>query len=100
VVDTLADVVEPWVARAEQWAANHKAAREAGEAHIPAQDHVEPIVAAEAVRLDVPTTTAAEPEEAAKPAGLDSLAELDAELDAEVAGWSDTPAADDRGEGR
>jgi len=102
VVDTLADRVEPWMAKAEQWAADRKAARVADAAvaeHVPAQEHVEPVVTAEAVRLDTPQADAA----GKRAEVVDPLAALDAELDAEVAGWTDataTDSRDERGEGR
>lgn len=99
VVDTLADYVEPWMVRAERWAAARKttqATDAAAETCVPAQDHAEPIVRAETVRLDKPepataTTPAADTGEAADP-----LAELDAELDAT---WAEA-GRDDRPEGR
>ncbi|SFW50440.1 type IV secretory system conjugative DNA transfer family protein [Amycolatopsis australiensis] len=99
VVDTLADLVEPWMAKAEQWAADRKAARAAKAAAVPVQDHAEPVVRAETVRLDVAgPDTAHTPadDRAAETAEANPLAELEAELDAT---WAEA-TGDDRGEGR
>ncbi|WP_103348687.1 type IV secretory system conjugative DNA transfer family protein [Amycolatopsis sp. CA-128772] len=100
VVDTLADRVEPWVARAEQWASDRKTRAGGAGVEVPAQDHAEPMVRAETVRLDVPETNApAAPDAGAATAPApeaDPLAALDAELDAR---WAEA-GSDDRGEGR
>jgi type IV secretory pathway TraG/TraD family ATPase VirD4 len=108
MVDSLADLVEPWVARVEGWAAGRKAARvsdAAAEASMPEPEpepeHAEPMVRAETVRLDVPAAPA--PADTPAAGVVDALAALDAELDAEVAGWAETgpdAARDDRSEGR
>lgn len=82
-VDMLADRVDPWVVRAQDWAAQRKAARVDEPTTPPQAGKGAGSVRVEAVRLDT-----------------DPLAALDAELDAEVAGWTDTPGTDDRGEGR
>lgn len=61
-VDALADRVEPWLERVESWfAARAEARREARKAarvRVPAQDHAEPAVRAEALRLDSGRTAA------------------------------------------
>ncbi|WP_340686359.1 type IV secretory system conjugative DNA transfer family protein [Amycolatopsis coloradensis] len=92
-VDMLADRVEPWVTRAQDWAANRRGARV--EAVVPPQaEHEAGAVRVEAVRLDT------EPEPAAGARAADPLAALDAELDAHIAGASEVPGTDERGEGR
>ncbi|MFD5090399.1 type IV secretory system conjugative DNA transfer family protein [Amycolatopsis thailandensis] len=93
-VDALADRVEPWVARAQDWAANRRTGH--GAPVVPPQaEHEAGAVRVEAVRMD---TTLAEEKRGATPA--DPLAALDAELDAHIAGASETPGSDERGEGR
>jgi hypothetical protein len=98
VVDALADRVEPWMAKAEHWAATRKAARAAADTgvEVPAQDHAEPMLRAETVRLDVPETTADGQPAAGESAETDPLVALEAELDAT---WAEA-GRDERGEGR
>ncbi|WP_158634444.1 type IV secretory system conjugative DNA transfer family protein [Amycolatopsis sp. WAC 01375] len=92
-VDMLADRVEPWVARAQDWAATRRAARV--EPVVPPQaEHEAGAVRVEAVRLDT------EPEPVAGDTRkTDPLAALDAELDAHIAGSGEFPGRDERGEG-
>jgi hypothetical protein len=98
VVDTLADLVEPWMAKVEQWAATRKAARAGDdvEVEVPAQDHAEPMVRAETVRLDVGETAESITPVSGEAAEADPLAALEAELDAT---WAEA-GRDERGEGR
>jgi type IV secretion system protein VirD4 len=99
-VDGLADRVEPWVAKAQEWAANRKAA--GPEAVVLEQ--TEPgagTVRAGLVRRDVDTAPVVV-ERGDAPAE-DPLARLDAELEADGE-WTDPtaaePGSDERGEGR
>ncbi|GAB3375725.1 type IV secretory system conjugative DNA transfer family protein [Amycolatopsis echigonensis] len=63
-VDGLADRVEPWLERVEAWfearAEARRQARRAARVRVPEQDHAEPMVRADALRLDA---ASAEPRE-------------------------------------
>ncbi|MEC3974575.1 type IV secretory system conjugative DNA transfer family protein [Amycolatopsis sp. H20-H5] len=98
-VDGLADQVEPWIVRLEDWYATRKAAR--ADAVVPVQDRTEPMVRAEVVRLDVGDAAPVMVERGDAPPE-EPLAVLDAELEADAATWAEAGAdvADERDEGR
>ncbi|QRP48865.1 type IV secretory system conjugative DNA transfer family protein [Amycolatopsis sp. FDAARGOS 1241] len=97
-VDLLADKVEPWLARLEDWHAARKAAK--ANVAIPAQDHTEPVLA-KVVRLDVADSAPVVVRRGDAPEE-EPLAVLDAELEAEAGEWTETgaDATDERGEQR
>ncbi|HEY3479864.1 MAG TPA: type IV secretory system conjugative DNA transfer family protein [Streptomyces sp.] len=97
VVDTLADLVEPWLARAERAIANRTTASvvDDAEVDVSVQEHAGPMVRAETVRLDGPETVQPSTPDTSVD-DVDPLTALEAELDAT---WAEA-GRDERGEGR